>query len=251
MKRLSVAVGTLLAAVLCAAPAAAGEAKTYKSPKEVFNAFFSALKRDDWKTAARCLTPDSEKKLAGGMVVGVLFMKGFMTAFADKDETGKVKETLKAVDSLLEKHGLTEESLKKADLEKLKELKDNPEEGKKLLLKLGGMVKDRGGFIGGIVALMKKSGKSGGPFDVQGAELQDVKIEGDKAKGTAVVKKGDKEERKELEFRKIGGGWRMEAPEDFGKGRGRRPGGAPPEARRQDRPALIARGVGWPFRARL
>ena len=46
-----------------------------------------------------------------------------------------------------------------------------------------------------------------------GGELKDLKIDGDKATATLVRKKGGKDAQEPIEFRKVGGGWKLELPE--------------------------------------
>ena len=168
----------------------------------MFEAAKTAAQKDDFKTFFTCLTPDSQKVMAGQMVLGGMAMK----SFAEMDKTGKAKEAFKPLDELFKKHGLTEEALKK-----FKPTTD-PKEAAKNIRAMGDLIKDRPAFCTEFMGFLQKGGKRG-PAPLSDATLTDVKIEGDKASGTLLTKKGGKETKEPVEFAKIKGGWRLVAPE--------------------------------------
>jgi hypothetical protein len=267
MKQLSVVVGALLCAPLVFAQAgggepAAGGGKAYKTPQEVFDAFKTSLKKEDWKGFCECLTPDSEKALAGVMAVGIEFVKGFLQAFAEKDESGKLKGAIQSLDAVYKKHRLSKEDFKDVDLKQLMGAggKQDTKAMIKTFAKVGGRIKDRPGFISDLMKALSSMGPAAKEFQFEGnPQLQDVKVSGDTATGIIVHTKKGKEQKDPIAFKKIGGSWKIELPEAlFNKNRGG-PGGGPPggqapppppEARRSERPAVAARLIATPARSR-
>ncbi|MCC6420904.1 MAG: hypothetical protein IT429_21935 [Gemmataceae bacterium] len=214
MKRFYGTAGALLVALFAATPAYAG-GKKYDSPKAVFDAFKEAAKKEDWKTVCDCLTDDSSKMLAGAMAAGSLFIKGFIDAFAEKDQTGKLKEIAKAIDDLLKKHSVTQETLGGLDFKELMQnAKADPDKMKKELAKVGAKIKNPCGFLTDFGAAAKKlPGKQGSPLEsAANATLKDLDIKGDKATAKIVTMKDGKEKVEPIEFRKIDGGWKIEIP---------------------------------------
>jgi hypothetical protein len=216
MVRSSAAVCVLLAGVLGVASAGADKAKPYGSPQEVFAAWVDAARTKDWQTFAECLTADALDRMTAQGVVGMAFMKPFIQAFADKDDTGKAKEAVAQIDALLTKHGLTREVLAKLDLRPWQDRKGDPAALRKAAAGIAGLVRKKGAFLGDAAALMQKLGKGadkGGLFDAFGGDVQleDVKIAGDTARGIAVANK-NREKSQPLAFKKEGGGWKIELP---------------------------------------
>ena len=76
--------GLLLVALTRCSVAEPTKGKTYLTPKAVFDAAKAAAQKDDFKTFFACLTPDSQKMMAGQMVLGGLMMKGFAESGLDK-----------------------------------------------------------------------------------------------------------------------------------------------------------------------
>jgi hypothetical protein len=216
------------AVVLCAtllvvmAATGRGEEKSpvYKTPQEVFAAAKAAAKKNDVKAFYQTLTPESREKLTA-----MSAMMGVMTkAFSAFDTTGKAEEKIKPIVDAMKKHGLTDEAMKKV---KPLTPTSTPKEVAASLKQLAGMVKDPPGFIGDMMAAMKKvDPKAEGLEALARARLEDVKIDGDKATGTTIGKKGDKEEKQPLKFEKIAGSWRIVLPDPPGrKGPPKKPGG--------------------------
>jgi hypothetical protein len=215
MTKPSVAGTVLLLAALSVAVAGGGA--TYRTPEEVFEAAKKAIAREDWKGFCATLTDDSRDMLAGGLAMMPLMAKGF-AKFAGEEKEKEILAKLKPLTEVLNKHGLTEETLNKMKDEKPAGL--DPEAIRKGLKRLVSPIKDRCAFVAEMAAALKKMGgkkDQGAPLP-KDAELKDLKIEGDKAKGVVVSKADDKEKRDPIEFRKVGGGWKIELPIQIGKG---------------------------------
>jgi hypothetical protein len=132
---------------------------------------------------------------------------------------------LKPLDDVLAGYGLSETALNnmlaaQADT-------DSKDAIKLSVKRLLAPIKDRCAFIADMYNALKNVNENKaqqGPIGVN-AELQDVKIEGDKARGQIVTRRNEKVTRTPIEFRKAAGGWRIELPLDAGK----RPGKGAPE----------------------
>ncbi len=215
--------------------------KAYTTPQEVFDAAKQAVAMDNWKKAFECLTPESRDLLTGTVVlVGAQMEKSALAEMgkAKDDETKAfvrkiIKAMLEPITKVYTKHGLTEDVLKKlegADINLLAPNKGKPD-WKKLkpaLVKAAKQVKDQPAFLGEWMQAMKKLLKAFGQggdaalFDVfpKDARLEDVKIEGDIAKGFIVGKKRGRERREPIEFKKDQRGWLIELPLDQLAGKG-------------------------------
>lgn len=250
MTRFRLLAGAVLLGALAALPAAeAGErgGKVYKTPQEAFAALRAAAKKEDVRGMTQTLTRDTVDKMTGGLVFAALFIKGLTEAFGKDDKTGKSKEVVESIDKLLAKHGLTKEKVDA--LEKQKDQsgkKGDPKEMEAAMLKLAGLIKDRPGFLEDFMKVVKKMpGKQeGSPFsELAGAELKDLKVEGNTATGTVVSMKGGKEKRDPVRFKKEGDGWKIELDLQPKGG----PGVAPPVppapqgSRLEARPAVAGR----------
>jgi hypothetical protein len=211
----------LLAAVSVAL--AGGREPKYATPQEAWQAAAKAFTNKDWKAVYGVLTDESREKLTAQAAFLPLMIKGF-AKLAPKDKQAEEMAKLKPLDDVLAKHGLTEEVLKKMEQEaKAKGTdKKDPDAMKKALQTLIAPIKDRRAFVGEMMpALQKATGMSKEDNKAFAeAQLKDVKVEGDKARGVLVLKKGDKEQREPIEFRREGGGWRVEMPEPKGKAEG-------------------------------
>jgi len=193
-------------------PGSDAKSKSYGSPNEVLDAAAAAAKSEDWAAFSQCLTNESRDAFAGMLVFGATFAK----AFAEFDKE-KGKEMTKGIDDALQKHGITEERLK--EMQKDAPLKGDQKEASKAFAKLVEPVKDKGAFIADLMAALKKLGKPGQEGPMLEGELKDVKIDGDTAKGTFVRKTKDGQDKKEpIEFRKVGGSWKIQLSMDTGMG---------------------------------
>jgi len=205
-------IGSLLLVGAVSVALAGGRDPVYKTPQAAFDAALKGFKNKDWKTIYGALTDESREKVASMAAFMPLMMKGF-AKLAPKDKQEEALAKFKPLDRILAKHGLTEAVLKKMEKEnKGTEAKD-PKAMEQAMKKLLEPIKDRAAFVAEMMtALDKMMGKQGGDVP-EGAQLKDLKVEGDRAKGFLIAKKGDKQERIPVEFRRQGGGWRLEMPE--------------------------------------
>ncbi len=188
------ALGALLLATLAPAAGAA-----YDSPQAVFEASQAAQKKEDFKTLVGCFSPEAQKEIATGLAFQALNQQ----AAARSDE--KLRTQFKPILDVLNKHGLTDEAAKKVPLRPA-----NQAEAEKAQRELQGLIKGPADLAADLMAAYAKTE----PFNRKPPEgpvpqLTDVKIDGDKAKGTTVVKVGDRELRLPAEFVKVGGSWKL------------------------------------------
>jgi hypothetical protein len=205
MRLCSRVVGGLLLAVLTFSVLGASTRETSKvhdSPEAVFTAVKSAMKKGDYKGVLACMSDDCQKLVTGQLITTGMMIKHF----APQDPSGKAAEMVKPVDEVFSKHGLTEQALKK-----IKPAKDSKELAKSLR-SASELVKSRVTFFVDFnVMLAKADPRAPKPFI--NAALIDVKIEGDKARGTLVEKLQETESRYPISFVKLGGGWKIVLPE--------------------------------------
>ncbi len=216
MTKPTVAGSVLLLAALSVA--AGGTGATYRTPEEVFEAAKKAIAREDWKGVCATFTDNTRDMLAGGLAMMPLMAKGF-AKLAGEDKEKEMLEKIKPLTDVLAKHGLTDAVLKK--MEKQGDKGEKGEEAiRKGLKRLVGPIKDRCAFIAEMITVLKKADGKGlkdGPLP-KDAELKDLKVDGDHAKGTVVSTVSGKEKRDPIEFRKIGGSWKIDLPLQIGKG---------------------------------
>ncbi len=182
------------------------KSKTYDSPQAAFDAATAAATKEDWGTFMSCLTDDSQDKFTFGVAFGAMFVKGF--AGMDKE---KGKDVAKAIVDAIAKHGVTEAHLDQLANDRANKKLAPPEE-RDLVRKLVQPINDKAGFVADMLAAMKKAGNKQST-EAMGGDLKDVKVEGDKAAGTVVRKKGGKDTQEPIEFRKVDGGWKIELPD--------------------------------------
>src|SRR5207249_800354 len=138
--------------------------KVYKTPQDVFKAAQAAAKKNDLKTFYRLLTPESAERMASQMaMLGVMF-KGF----SQLDE--KIAKQMKPIFEAMDKHGLTDEKLKK--MKKI-DPKADPKEQAKAMKQLVEPIKDKGAFFADMMAALKKVNPKGGGLE----ELADATLE--------------------------------------------------------------------------
>lgn len=222
LTRLTALCGLALAVLALASTAQEVEpptkVKIYKTPQAVYDAFWGALKKKDFKTAIDCLAPDSLKQAAVDLAFqGVREREGgFRPVPKDAKDGGekmKPDEKMKPVFEVLDKHGLTE-----------KVTKDIPRTpfgrgSKKARADMAALIKKPEAFTLDMLKALDKArpGMIGGGGD-RSQKLEDVKIEGDKAKGNVVHtfefkdkdKVGKNEFKQAIEFVKVNGGWRVD-----------------------------------------
>jgi hypothetical protein len=210
MSSRNVLLGGLLAGLVVLAGAAGGGDKSnkkYDSPKAVFEAAVNAVKKKDWKTFYACLTKDGQETMTGQVAFVGLMVRGF----AEFDKTGKTKEKMAPLTKILDKHGLTTETLDKMKKEAPKPSKD-PKEMAKAFRALAAPVKNKAGFISEVLEFLDKASTKKQQNPLENATLKDVKVDGDRATATVVTKKGDEKTEEKITFVKTGGSWKMDMP---------------------------------------
>jgi hypothetical protein len=194
----SVAVGATQAGCCYVPPKAESPVKVYQTPEEAFRAFMAAGEKEDWKTACECLTDETRDKLAAGLIFG-----GMLATGSARTEEEKAK--LKPIEDVLAKHGLTKTGKAPAGP------KVDLEQG---IMRLVASIEDRSAFIAEFLAALKQASDDPTKNPLAGdVKLEDVKVQGDSATGIAVAKVDGREARQPLNFKKVGGGWRIEIPE--------------------------------------
>jgi len=189
------------------------KAKVYKTPQDVFDAFVTAGEKDDWKTLIAVMAPEAQKDAAA--TIAVLF--GADRPMLEESNDEKVKELIKAFKPIydaLDKHGVTVKVLKE-----VKKSKD-PKEMEKSKKVVSAAIKDHEAFFVDVMAAFDKLG-FGGEKPKTKEELKDLKIDGDKAKGTVVrttttKDKKEKVKKEPVEFVKINDSWRIIPTFDLG-----------------------------------
>jgi hypothetical protein len=114
---------------------------------------------------------------------------------------------LARIDAALKKAGLTEKAI-----EELEDsvLGDDPQQAHAAMIKIGGQIRDKPAFISEMVSIVEAiNNEEGSVNKMAEGTLQNLKIDGDSARGEIV--KGE-DEREPIEFRKIHGGWLIEIP---------------------------------------
>jgi hypothetical protein len=176
----------------------ADKPKVHDSPQACYDACQAARKRKDYKGMLACYTPKARRDTAAA--VGYMFSALRLLAPDDPQE-------LAALWAVLDKHGLTRETVRKVigrprvDLAKPQ---FTPRE-KEIIVEDGqiclGLIKDPEAFVSDAFAVL---------FELDGPAreeetLEDVQINGDKATAKEVVKA--KGRSNPIEFTKVDGGW--------------------------------------------
>jgi hypothetical protein len=197
------ALGALLLAAL--APAADAQAEkrdsgaAYNSPQAVFEAAQAAQKKEDFKSFVACFAPEAQKELAAGLAFQALRQQAAVRG----DE--KLRTQFKPILDALNKHGLTDEVGKKVKL--------NPSdraEAEQAQRELQGLIKEPAALAADLMTAYSKTEPfNRKPAEVPTPQLTDVKIDGDKARGTIVVKVQGRELKQPAEFVKVGGSWKL------------------------------------------
>ncbi len=219
-----VATGLLTLANGCGSSSGGGA-----TPEETFKTAKTALEKEDWKGLCDCMTKESQDMMAGGVAMVGVMMQAFASFGGDEGvkEAEKIKETL-------DKHGLTEDFLKKL------EEKDEPEDPMAAMKIVLEPVKDRPQFIADMIAALQsmsdkdKYEESPIPKDVA---LKDVKIDGDSATGTVEFERKGKKESDEIAFKKVDGKWLLDLTAMIKKQMDGPGAGGPPAGFPDDLPA--------------
>jgi hypothetical protein len=198
-------------------PARAQEkgAKSFATPQEAFDAAVAAVHKKNMKGALEVLTDESRDAMTGT----VIFVGSMIIAFSEIDP--KEKEKVKELKDIFAKHGVTEDALKK-----LKDSGPGPnfdpktdsEAMKKAMGELGHVVKkDRAGFVAEVFGFLAKQPGSHEALLFDNAKLEDLKIDGNHAKGTIASKENGQTKREPIEFKKVGKGWKIDLPAEHFK----------------------------------
>ncbi len=159
------------------------------TPEATFESFKASMQAKDYKKGFNHLTPESQDMMLGGMAM----MVGMIASF-DAQKGPEVQK-------ILDDHGV-----KKLDAAAITPSGD-PKDAMK---QLTSGVKDKPACIAAIMTWMEKNAdkKGDSPAEEFGmAELVEVKIEGDTAKGTIKTKKDGEEKSQPADFKKVGGVW--------------------------------------------
>jgi hypothetical protein len=213
-----------VAALLALGGPARGQGKKYDTPQAVFDAAQESARKKDWKGLYQCLTPESGDRLVGHWIVRGLFARA--TA-----RTKETEERARLIDQVFNRHGLTAEVTRGAQ-ERITGMvfKKDPGALDDIRKSLLARVKDRGAFLADFVSTMEKANPRKVAPDNGRRSLKGLKVDGDTAAGTAVTTVGGKEVEEPIAFKKVDGGWRIEMPDLFARGKGKkaaRPTGRP------------------------
>jgi len=190
----------------------------YASPEAVASAAKAAIDKKDMGAFYDCLTEESQNTLAGTAVLvgSMMKMMSGMAAMGGPEAQAEAEKETAEVTAIMEKHGVTEESLKDAN--------PNPAMmgDAEAIGKLAGVVKDKRAFVHDVFTALDKMKKGGPDLSQQfTGELKDLKIDGDRATAKLTTARGEEE----LDFRKTAAGWRLHIDmEKMGRGAG----GPPP-----------------------
>ncbi|MHC4914367.1 MAG: DUF4878 domain-containing protein [Planctomycetota bacterium] len=188
MRSTLTALVAVVALVVCPGCGSDGGGST---PEATFNAMKAAADAKDMRKFMKCLTPESQDMMVGGVVAVAVMTTEMAKAMGGKSDAD--------MEALLKKHNVSG-----ADVKAM-----NPSSMEAGMKQLAAKVKDKPGFMADFAALAEKKGKKEGVAMTGGAEgtLKDVKITGDTAKGTVVTTKDGKETTDTIEFRKVDGRW--------------------------------------------
>jgi hypothetical protein len=201
----------LLLAALGAAMA--GErAQGFGTPQEAFEAARGAAQKGDWKGVCATLTDESRDALAGALAVLPSMYKAMARRAGPKEKT--VLDKLKPLDLVLARHGLNEKMLNNLLAERA-ESADKDEAIKLALPRLLAPVRDRCAFIADMFDALKKVDEkhaARSPITAD-AQLNDVTLDGDTAKGVIVTRvPGGRDRRDSVAFRRRAGSWKIDLP---------------------------------------
>jgi hypothetical protein len=196
-----------------AAPATAG----FETPEAAFAALQEAVGQNDWRTAADCMTPESQEMMA----TGLLMAGSLMGVFGGEQAAG--------LNAALQKHGVEmpkpafDFSVTQPGQEPQTAAADAPQSPTPEMPE----IKDKPAFIADMLAALEKmdQGQSGQKHQQwAAATLKDLSQDGDAATASVVIQGDNGEESQPVEFRKGGGGWLVQLTGDIFGGPGG-PGG--------------------------
>lgn len=177
-----------------------------ESPQALVQRAHTLAEADDFGGIVRLMAPDERPIMSFGMIMFAKMVPAFMGGFGGlageegkKEMEAKMAEFEKAMNAVLEKHGL-------GDLEEEQppaEAMGDPMDAVKWLEEKAPEL-DHAAFVGDIIQTFgslgeETAGKATNKFKELGGELKNLKVDGDKATGTI----GDEE----MDFKRIDGRW--------------------------------------------
>ncbi|TWT62690.1 hypothetical protein [Rubinisphaera italica] len=165
-------------------------------PEATFATFKTNIEAGNWKAGANCLTEDSQASLCGVMI----FMSSLTAAF-DPDSK-------KGFEALMKKHGAGPDAESPFPGLEPPAANGDPQN---MMRMLGSAIKNKPAFLEDLMGWMSESG---GNFDlgkVTDANLEELKIDEDKA--TAIVVNDDK--RNPIEFQRMKDRWKIHLPDEL------------------------------------
>lgn len=178
----------------------------YATPEATFETAKSAVASEDYQAFCGCLTSEVRDEMAAGLVMvgGFMQMAGEMPM--EGPDAEKAKDAAKKVKAIMEKHGLTEDSMAEISID----LNVSKEEQKKEMLKLVEPIEDRDAFVAELIPVLLETGEESDPKPIeQDAKLTDLKTEGDTATATVVQTREGKEKKGPIAFKKVDGEWKI------------------------------------------
>jgi hypothetical protein len=171
----------------------------FTTPEASFQTLRMAAHHEDTALVCESLTPESQEMIVGGLVAMALGVR-VQSGMAPDD--AKLKEEWAAYEPVLAKHGLAEEAVQTLTPRLI--FLSGPEG----FPAFADDVTDKVGFMADMYDAMQTVGEVsfGEEFYEQLAgELQDVKIDGDRATAVVVTKSGESP----LEFHRTATGWKL------------------------------------------
>jgi len=196
-----------------AAPSHAGDDKN-ESPEDVFKAFAAAQKKEDVKTSMSLLTRDSQSAIAGNTFFAALLDRALFGLMNRHITATQKKEHSTVIDKVLIRH-LSEDAVRRIVQKDKNEAIIDEEK----LLAIAGLIKDKPTFVDEVLEITTKDesmGKKGFPgfVEISEAKLQEVKIDGQQAKGEVTLSGADPTERKDAIYFKMESGiWKIDLVE--------------------------------------
>jgi hypothetical protein len=217
MKTLTRLVVVLAFAALIPIAHGGGKKPSYKTPQDAFAALKNAVAKEDMRAFASCLTDESRKLLVGTLAVSAAQSEATIKLLEKDSKTpeqekmlAEMKDNLARLRKVLKKHGVKEEEVKKA----LDEAKSGDKDAfKKAFIKLADQISNHSAFFeDAYQATKKKYGKADEDMRkaMKNAQLKDLKIDGDTAKGKVITKRDDTERSDPITFRREQGSWRVD-----------------------------------------
>lgn len=167
-------------------------------PEATFATFKTNIEEGNWKAGANCLTEESQASLCGVMI----FMSSLTAAFDPDSKEG--------FEALMKKHGAGPDAESPFPGSAPTAAMNDPQN---MMRMLGSAIKNKPAFLEDLMGWMSESG---GNFDlgkVTDANLEELKIDGDKA--TAIVVNDDK--RNPIEFQRMNDRWKIHLPDELFK----------------------------------